>query len=45
MLQQLDAPLEGMMINHSENIATDKYHNKYYTEGNNIINLSARKRG
>ena len=45
MLKQVNAPIEGVVINHSENIDTDKYHNKYYTERSNIIKLAARKRG
>ncbi|MBA6225748.1 polysaccharide biosynthesis tyrosine autokinase [Colwellia sp. MB02u-18] len=45
MLKQVNAPIEGVVINHSENIATDEYQNKYYTQDHNIINLSARKRG
>lgn len=45
MLKQVNAPIEGVVINHSENIDTDKYQNKYYSERNNIIKLAARKRG
>ncbi len=45
LLRQVNAPIEGVVINHSENIDTDKYQNKYYTERNNIIKLAARKRG
>jgi capsular exopolysaccharide synthesis family protein len=45
MLKQVNAPIEGVVINHSENIDTDKYQNKYYTERSNIIKLAARKRG
>lgn len=45
MLKQVNAPIEGVVINHSENIDTDKYQNKYYNERNNIIKLAARKRG
>lgn len=45
MLKQVNAPIEGVVINHSENIDTDRYQNKYYTERNNIIKLAARKRG
>ncbi|ARD44130.1 polysaccharide biosynthesis tyrosine autokinase [Colwellia sp. PAMC 21821] len=45
MLKQVNAPIEGVVINHSENIDTDKYHNKYYNDRNNIIKLAARKRG
>ena len=45
LLKQVNAPIEGVVINHSENIDTDKYQSKYYTERNNIIKLAARKRG
>ena len=45
MLKQVNAPIEGVVVNHSENIDTDKYQNKYYTERDNIIKLAARKRG
>lgn len=45
MLKQVNAPIEGVVINHSENIDTDKYQNKYYNDRNNIIKLAARKRG
>ncbi|AZQ82799.1 polysaccharide biosynthesis tyrosine autokinase [Colwellia sp. Arc7-635] len=45
MLKQVNAPIEGVVINHSENIDNDKYQNKYYTERSNIIKLAARKRG
>ena len=45
MLKQVNAPIEGVVINHSENIDTDKYQNKYYNNRSNIIKLAARKRG
>jgi capsular exopolysaccharide synthesis family protein len=46
MLKQVNAPLEGVIINHSQNIDSDKYQNKYYNErSNNIINLPVRKQG
>ena len=45
MLKQVNAPIEGVVINHSENIDTDKYQNKYYSDRSNIIKLAARKRG
>jgi capsular exopolysaccharide synthesis family protein len=45
MLKQVNAPIEGVVINHSENIDTDKYQNKYYNDRSNIIKLAARKRG
>ena len=45
MLRQASAPIEGVVVNHSENVDTDKYQNKYYTERDNIIKLAARKRG
>ncbi len=45
MLKQVNAPIEGVVINHSTNIDTDKYQNKYYNERNNIIKLPVRKQG
>ena len=45
MLKQVNAPIEGVVINHSENIDADKYQNKYYNDRSNIIKLAARKRG
>lgn len=45
MLKQVNAPIEGVVINHSENISSDKYQNKYYSDQTNIIKLAARKSG
>ncbi|MFT5756735.1 MAG: succinoglycan biosynthesis transport protein ExoP [Alteromonadaceae bacterium] len=45
MLKQVNAPIEGVVINHSENIDTDKYQNKYYNDMANIIKLPVRKQG
>lgn len=46
MLKQVNAPIEGVIINHSQNIDTDKYQNKYYNDRiNNIIKLPIRKQG
>jgi capsular exopolysaccharide synthesis family protein len=45
MLKQVNAPIEGVVINHSENIDTDKYQGKYYADRTNIIKLATRKRG
>jgi capsular exopolysaccharide synthesis family protein len=46
MLKQVNAPIEGIIINHSQSIDSDKYQNKYYNErANNIINLPVRKQG
>jgi capsular exopolysaccharide synthesis family protein len=45
MLKQVNAPIEGVVINHSQNIDTDKYHNKYYNDMANIIKLPVRKQG
>jgi Mrp family chromosome partitioning ATPase len=45
MLKQVDAPIEGVVINQSENIDTDKYHSKYYNHKANIIKLPVRKQG
>ena len=44
-LKQVNAPIEGIVINHSENIDTSKYQNKYYTDMANIIKLPSRKQG
>ncbi|WP_286133275.1 polysaccharide biosynthesis tyrosine autokinase [Colwellia sp. UCD-KL20] len=43
MLKQVNAPIEGVVINQSENIDTDKYQNKYYNDMANIIKLPMRK--
>ncbi|XPF96448.1 GumC family protein [Colwellia sp. RE-S-Sl-9] len=43
MLKQVNAPIEGVVINQSENIDTDKYQNKYYNDMANIIKLPIRK--
>ncbi|MFT6208575.1 MAG: capsular exopolysaccharide synthesis family protein [Colwellia sp.] len=46
MLKQVNAPIEGIIINHSQSIDTDKYQNKYYNErANNIVKLPVRKQG
>ena len=45
MLRQAKAPVEGLVINQSENIDTARYHNKYYQDTGNIIKLPVRKRG
>jgi capsular exopolysaccharide synthesis family protein len=45
MLKQANAPVEGVVINHSQSIDTDKYQNKYYSERSNIIKLPIRKQG
>ena len=45
MLKQVNAPIEGVVINHSQNIDTTKYHNKYYNKPTNIIKLPVRKHG
>ncbi|SEL38121.1 capsular exopolysaccharide family [Colwellia chukchiensis] len=45
LLQQVNAPVDGVVINHSESIDTGKYQSKYYRPDNNIIKLAARKRG
>lgn len=45
MLKQVNAPIEGVVINHNASIESNKYLNKYYTERNNIIKLATRKRG
>lgn len=43
MLKQVNAPIEGVVINHSENIDTTKYHNKYYNTPGNIVKMPIRK--
>ena len=43
MLKQVKAPIEGIIINHSENIDTNRYQNKYYNDTANIIKLPVRK--
>ncbi|MDO6425648.1 polysaccharide biosynthesis tyrosine autokinase [Thalassotalea sp. 1_MG-2023] len=45
LLKQANAPVQGVVINQSENIDTDKYHNKYYNDMANIIKLPMRKQG
>ena len=45
MLKQVNAPIEGIVINHSENIDTNKYQNKYYNDMANIIKLPVRRQG
>lgn len=45
MLKQVRAPIEGIVINHSQNIDTSKYQNKYYNDMANIIKLPVRKQG
>ena len=45
MLKQVNAPLDGIVVNQSENIDTDKYHNKYYNDMANIVKLPVRKQG
>ncbi|AOW77577.1 hypothetical protein A3Q34_12350 [Colwellia sp. PAMC 20917] len=46
MLKQVNAHIEGIIINHSQSIDADKYQNKYYNErANNIVKLPVRKQG
>ncbi|WP_286233812.1 GumC family protein [Thalassotalea sediminis] len=45
LLKQANAPVQGVVINQSENIDPDKYHNKYYNDMANIIKLPLRKQG
>ena len=42
-LKQVSAPIDGVVINRSENIDTTKYHNKYYNNPANIIKLPVRR--
>ena len=45
MLKQVNAPIEGIVINHSQNIDDGKYQNKYYNDMANIIKMPVRKQG
>ncbi len=45
MLKQVGAPIEGVVINQSQNIDSTKYQNKYYNDMANIIKLPLRKQG
>lgn len=45
MLKQVRAPIQGVVINQSENIDTSRYHNKYYNDMANIVKLPVRKQG
>lgn len=43
LLKQVNAPIEGVVINQSDNIGTENYQNKYYNHAANIIKLPLRK--
>lgn len=43
MLKQVKAPIEGIVINQSQNIDTNRYQTKYYNDMANIIKLPVRK--
>lgn len=43
VLRQVNAPIEGIIVNHSENIDSQKYQNKYYSDMGNIIKMPIRK--
>lgn len=43
MLKQVNAPIEGVVINQSQNIDTNKYQNKYYNGNANVIKIPIRK--
>ena len=45
MLRHAKAPIEGLVINQSENIDTSRYHSKYYSDMANIIKLPVSRRG
>ncbi|GLX78128.1 chain-length determining protein [Thalassotalea insulae] len=45
LLNQVDAPVSGVVVNQSENVDNEKYHNKYYLDTSNIIKLPVRKHG
>jgi capsular exopolysaccharide synthesis family protein len=43
MLKQVNAPIEGIVINQSENMDKEDYQSKYYNDMANIIKLPVRK--
>ncbi|MGL1956507.1 MAG: polysaccharide biosynthesis tyrosine autokinase [Colwellia sp.] len=43
-LKQVNAPIEGIVINQSQNIDTNRYQNKYYNDMANIVKLPVRKK-
>ncbi len=45
LLRQVNAPVAGVVINHSVNIDAESYRNKYYHDRTNIIKLPVRKLG
>ncbi len=44
-LRQVNAPIEGVIVNHSENIDSQRYQGKYYPDKGNIIKMPVRKQG
>ena len=44
-LRQVNAPIEGVIVNHSENIDSQQYQSKYYPDKGNIIKMPVRKQG
>ena len=45
MLKHAKAPIAGLVINHSENIDTARYHSRYYENNENIVKLPISRRG
>jgi capsular exopolysaccharide synthesis family protein len=45
VLKQVNAPVEGIVINNSETLAATRYGNKYYNAPYNIVKLPVRKQG
>ncbi|GHF02599.1 GumC family protein [Thalassotalea profundi] len=43
ILRQVNAPIEGIIVNHSENVDSQNYQNKYYSDTGNIIKMPIRK--
>ncbi|GAA5132838.1 GumC family protein [Thalassotalea piscium] len=45
VLRQVNAPIEGIIVNHSESVDSQKYQNKYYSDMGNIVKMPVRKQG
>lgn len=44
LLKQVNAPIEGLIVNQSKIKSSDSYKEKYYKKANNIIKISTRKK-
>jgi len=44
LLKQVDAPIEGIVVNQSRIKNSDSYKGKYYYNSNNVVRIPARKR-